>query len=304
MPSIADFLGGATSPPGSPQPGANDPGYEQRKQGWRQVLDELVNDPVSLGMMAQMGQTFANPHRGQSVAGTISEGMTDALRYKGRYGEMEREAGIQNQRQEREDRRVDLEERRADQADSQFEFEQDKWKDQYGLRKREIAARERQAATSAQQSGFMGTERERLAGKLKAADPTLTDGQAMAKANEILNRMTPSQRELKYFNALLESQDDRRKEWDRNSVFREDNTPTEPWKTPEELMQQAREMVQREEGGSPAPTMSWMNVPQEKRLQALLMVEAGQQNKDQFAQFFGVPFDEAYKQVHGVAPRF
>lgn len=243
MPNLSDFIGGGQTAPAEPQPGANDPGYAERKAGWLSALQEMTKDPVSLGMMVQLGTSLANPRQGANFAGQVSGAMNDALRYKGRYGQMEEERKLTEQKQAREDRRVGMEERRAGQADERLAFERERGQatDVYNkerLRVEELRARNE--GIRARNAGRASTSDFRFTTAQIQEETGLPFSEASQIAREILSKKNPEDMLVTISTKLYET-------WAADPLMSRKFTPDE---LKQRAMEDAQDLIAR---GAPQP---------------------------------------------------
>lgn len=114
METLSDLLTGNQGQGGGlQQTGAQDPGYEQRKTGWKQSLDAMIQDPVNAMMMLQFGSSLANIQSGQNVGAAVSNAFTDAFAMRGRYEQILRDRQAAEQEAAQKAERFELDKQRV-----------------------------------------------------------------------------------------------------------------------------------------------------------------------------------------------
>lgn len=182
MASLGDFLGGQATTPAGPQPGAQDPGFEERKQGWLQALKEMAQDPVNAMTMVQLGMGLSNFQPGQGTAAQISNAIGGAMAYRGRYEQMMNERQMAEEKAAREGRRVDMEERRAGISERELEMrgEEAKATREYNQERLNLE-RERLGVERARAGKENTSAQERVIAQLKAEIPGLSTQEALER---------------------------------------------------------------------------------------------------------------------------
>lgn len=253
MLGLGDFLGGDQSSPVQ-TPGANDPGYEDRKRGWTSALKEMVADPVNALTLFTMAQQMQNPKPGQNVGQTATDAIRSGLQYRARFQAMMDQQAKDKTAEDRDAQKLALDERRVAATEQQTQNQGDYYSGQLQLGKDKLALDRQEARDKAAAGGNQGTqassEKERVASNLMAGDPKLSYADAVAKANMLLNAKDPNVSVAELAKQIINDAIDRQVEWQSSIAgMRGDGTPPEV-PTVQQARQKAREILNlgREDG--------------------------------------------------------
>lgn len=200
MPSLGDMLGGTTTVP-QQQPGANDPGFEERKKGWIQSLGEAMKDPATAGMLLQMGIAVGQPRvPGETGGAHYGNAVAEGMGYRNRINEQQKaveekkyQRGLTERKQTREDTRVGYEGERLGLRKDELQQQKEDSEATRKLKEREldIAAKKLKLGVGGKQPAAQVQVLKTVASALMNENPGMTPAQAMLAAQERQLKTTP-----------------------------------------------------------------------------------------------------------------
>ena len=285
MDTLSDLLAGNQNGPVRPT-GVQDPGYEQRKSGWKTALDSMVQDPVNAMMMLQFGSSLANIQPGQGVGAQVSNAFTDAFAMRGRYEQIlrdrqaaEAESQMKQERQEMDKQRIGfegdrlgLEGERLGMTREENEANRKLEREKLGLM-RDRLKMERGQGEKGGGSGTKSSELDKLTAALMETEG-LTEAQARILAFEMDKKTTRQDRIRSVADFILSN------EIDMNF-------------TPEDAFEQAAELVDEYDRkraaleGQQTQVMNidmhpgWAGVSPEKKARMLELVSSGRPTQEE-----------------------